>query len=136
MDPARHHALAIDLGTGGPKVGLVSLDGRTAWCEHHPVVTARTADGGAEQDAAGWWTLIADTARRALASGAVDPASVVAVGVTGQWASRVPVDERGEPVGPCILWMDTRGVRHSRALIAGRAAGFRPVPALRWIRRT
>jgi xylulokinase len=56
--------------------------------------------------------------------------------VTGQWASRVPVDAEGEPVGPCVLWMDTRGREHSRALIGGRAAGYRATRALRWLRRT
>jgi len=116
-------ALAIDLGTGGPKIGLVSLAGQAACQEHLRVETTRAADGTAEQDAAAWWELIRGAARRALTSGAVAPQRVAAVAVTGQWASRIPVDERGEPVGPCVLWMDTRGRGHSRTLIAGRAAG-------------
>ena len=33
--PDDHYALAVDLGTGGPKVGLVSLTGELAWFEHH-----------------------------------------------------------------------------------------------------
>ena len=32
--------LAIDLGTGGPKVGLVSVVGTVAWHEHRAVPTA------------------------------------------------------------------------------------------------
>lgn len=136
MDAAQSYALAIDLGTGGPKVGLVSLDGRLEWHEHIRIETVRTPDGGAEQDAAQWWELICDAARRGLASGVLDPARVAAVAVTGQWASRVPVDERGSPVGPCVMWMDTRGRRHSRALVGGAVAGFKPVTALRWIRRS
>jgi xylulokinase len=134
--PESRYALAIDLGTGGPKVGIVSLAGRTAWREHLPVVTSHGADGAVEQDAHEWWELIAGAARRGLGAGAVDPEHVVAVAVTGQWASRVPVDERGIPVGPCVMWMDTRGRAHSRALIGGRVAGFNARRALTWVRHS
>jgi xylulokinase len=136
VDAADTYALAVDLGTGGPKVGLVSFSGRLAWFEHLRVETTVTADGGAEQDAGEWWTLVTGSARRALASGVVDPQLVRAVAVTGQWASRVPVDAGGVPVGPCVMWMDTRGHRHSRELIAGPVAGFAPRKTLRWIRRS
>ena len=42
--------LSIDLGTGGPKVGLVSLDGEVLDHELHSVETTYTSDGGATQD--------------------------------------------------------------------------------------
>lgn len=136
MEAAEHYALAIDLGTGGPKVGLVSLTGRLEWFEHLRVETRVLPDGGAEQDPGEWWELVTGAARRALASGAVRPDRVRAVAVTGQWASRVPVDAQGTPVGPCVMWMDTRGRRHSRELVGGHAAGFAARKALRWIRRS
>jgi len=128
--------LAVDLGTGGPKVGLVSLTGTIAWHEHHAVPTRVGPGGEATQDAWLWWTLITDAARRALASGVVAPADVVAVSCTGQWASTVPVDADGLPVGPCQLWSDTRGAPHSRAVIGGPVAGYAPAAALRWIRHS
>lgn len=128
--------LAIDLGTGGPKVGLVSLTGTIAWHEHRAVPTVHSPGGGATQDAELWWELICDSARRALASGVVDTAAVVAVSCTGQWASTVPVDAGGMPVGPCQLWSDTRGGPHSREVIAGPVAGYDPVALVRWIRRS
>ena len=128
--------LAIDLGTGGPKVGLVSLVGAVAWHEHRAVPTDRGSLDAATQDAGLWWDLIRDSSRRALASGVVDPSTVVAVSCTGQWASTVPVDGGGIPVGPCQLWSDTRGGPHSRAVIAGPVAGYDPVAAVRWIRHS
>lgn len=128
--------LAVDLGTGGPKIGLVSLAGTIAWNDHCPVETRRLPDGGAVQDAAEWWDLILDAARRALASGTVDPSRIEAVSCTGQWASTVPVDESGIPVGDCQLWMDSRGEPHARRVIAGRVAGYSPVPLAVWVRRT
>ena len=136
MEAAEHYALAVDLGTGGPKVGLVSLTGRLEWFEHLRVDTRPLPDGGAEQDAGEWWELVCGAARRALASGVVPAERVQAVAVTGQWASRVPVDAEGRPVGPCVMWMDTRGRRHSRQLVGGPVAGFSPRVAARWIRRS
>ncbi len=128
--------VAIDLGTGGPKVGFVSLTGKVAWQDHVAVDTHWLPNGGAEQDAGEWWQVISDAVRRGLADGRVDPGRVVAVSVTGQWASTVPVDERGHPVGPCVMWMDTRGGRHVGPLIGGPVAGYSPRPAVTWIRRT
>ena len=128
--------LAVDQGTGGPKVGLLSLSGTIAWTEHLPVPTEHGTDGGATQDAGQWWDLITAAARRALESGVVDPARVVAVSCTGQWASTVPVGSDGVPVGPCQLWSDTRGGPHSREVIAGPVAGYAPIAAVRWIRHS
>jgi xylulokinase len=130
------HALAVDLGTGGPKVGVVSLAGKVVWREHLQVHTRHGPDGAVEQDADEWWNLICDAARRGLASGAIDRKDVVAVAVTGQWASRVAVDESGDPVAPCVMWMDTRGRAHSHALVGGRVAGYHARRALTWVRRS
>jgi xylulokinase len=128
--------LAVDLGTGGPKVGLVSLTGRIAWRDHCPVTTRHLPGGGAVQDADGWWKLLMDAAGRALASGAVAPSRVEAVSCTGQWASTVPVDEAGVPVGDCLLWSDSRGAPYARDVIGGPLNGYSPRPAALWIRRT
>lgn len=128
--------LAVDLGTGGPKVGFVSLTGRVAWQDHVAVDTRWLPDDGAVQDSEAWWTIIGDATRRGLASGAVAAGDVVAVAITGQWASTVPVDEKGHPVGDCIMWMDKRGARHVGPIIGGRVAGYAPKNAATWLRRT
>lgn len=127
-------ALCIDLGTGGPKVGYVSLDGTLAWSTHAAVETEYLPGGGAVQDAEGWWTLVRDLAREGL--GHVDASKVTAVSVTGQWASTVPVDEAGRPVAPCVQWMDTRGAGHTRQRIGGKVAGYSPRAIALWVRRT
>lgn len=134
--PDDQFVLAVDLGTGGPKVGLVSITGATAWQDHVPVSTHRDEDGTATQDAGEWWRLIVATAQRALASGTIRADQVVAVSCTGQWASTVPVDDAGTPVGDCVLWQDTRGGRYSRGIFGGRVAGYDPKAAATWIRRT
>ena len=117
-------------------MGLVSLTGSIVWKTDVELATRLSSDGGAEQDADEWWRLVRSTAREALASGAVRPEQVAAVSTTGQWASTVPVDEAGVPVGPCILWMDTRGGRHARKRFGGPVSGYAPRAIVTWIRRT
>jgi xylulokinase len=136
VDADERYSLAIDLGTGGPKVGFVSLAGRIAWCNHTEVKTDFLPHGGAEQDAGVWWDVIRDAVRLGLSTGAVKPEQVVAVSCTGQWASTVPVDAAGVPVGPCVLWMDTRGGRHIRKRIGGPVVGYAPRAIVTWIRKT
>jgi xylulokinase len=128
--------LAVDLGTGGPKVGLVDLGGRIRWSTHVPLATTFGEDGAATQDAAQWWDVILAAGRDALSSGAARPEEVVAVSCTGQWASTVPVDDEGEPVGPCVMWMDTRGGPHSRAAVGGPFLGYGLRAAWRFVRRS
>lgn len=136
--PPRHErfVLAVDLGTGGPKVGLVSVVGQVAWQDHIPVKTKWLEGGGAVQDAAEWWQIVSDATRRALATGAVRPDQVVAVSVTGQWASTVPVDAGGIPVSDCVMWMDRRGGSHVRQIVGGPLAGYAPMAAATWLRRS
>ncbi|HEV2360179.1 MAG TPA: FGGY-family carbohydrate kinase [Acidimicrobiales bacterium] len=130
------YVLAVDLGTGGPKVGFVSLAGSLVWQDHLRTETRWLGDGGATQDAATWWDLVKEAASRGLATGVVPADAVVAVSVTGMWACTVPVADDGTPVGDCILWMDTRGAPFARKVIAGPVAGYSPRPALQWIRRS
>jgi xylulokinase len=128
--------LAVDLGTGGPKVGFVSVTGTVAWQDHVPVATTWLEHDGAVQDADGWWKVVCDAVDRAVASGRVDTARVAAASITGQWASTVPVDAAGQPVGDCIMWMDKRGGRYVRPIVGGRVAGYAPRNAATWIRRS
>lgn len=126
--------LAIDLGTSGLKVGLVGLDGTIVWYSERAVATEWIGDDGAEQDAEQWWRLIADATRDGLTH--VNAQNVVAVAVTGQWASIVPVDDRGQPGGPCAMWQDRRGVRLVRQRIGGRVGGYDPRALATWVRHT
>jgi xylulokinase len=128
--------LSIDLGTGGPKVGLVTLDGQVLSHEIRAVPTVFGDDGSAVQDAQLWWTLIMASAARQIADPAVSGSRVTAVAVTGQYASTVTVDANGVPTGPCLTWLDTRGVGDSRRVVGGPVQGYNPRKALHFIRKT
>ena len=96
--PAVRYVLAVDLGTGGPKVGLVSTPRRDRLVGAPAVSTRRGPGGAATQDADEWWRLVVDSTRRGLAASRDRRATGSSRSrVTGQWASTVPVDEVGAP---------------------------------------
>ena len=128
--------LAIDLGNGGPKVAAVYADGSLGPVAHRTVSVDIGTDGRATQDAAEWWSGLTDAIREVASQ---MPASEArAIGITGQWGSTVPVDDRGEPVGPVLLWADTRARRYMKEVIGGPVSiqGFAPQKVLPWIRLT
>lgn len=133
---SRDVCIAVDLGTGGPKVGLVGFDGLVIAQEMSAVTTTFGPHGSAVQDPRQWWDLIQISVRRLLAQRPGVGARVGAIAVTGQWASTVPVDANGEPTGPCIMWQDTRGARRVRERIGGHVAGYGALNILRWVRTT
>lgn len=133
---ADRFVLAVDLGTSVVKVGLVSLEGRVAWWDETALETVREPGGAASQDAEEWWRVITSSARRGLAESPVGGGSVVAVSVTGEWGSTVPVDAQGHPVGPCVLYTDTRGECHARAVFGGPVQGYAARPLATWLRRS
>lgn len=130
--------LAIDLGTGGPKTAIVSLSGEVIDSRHQRVEPRVGDDGTGVQDPNTWWDAVVQDIGQ-LTDGHPDAAArLVAVAVTGQWGSTVPVDRHGEAVGDCMLWMDTRGGPLAREHLGGRISveGFAPRSLLTWVRRT
>ena len=136
-DAAEPVVLAVDLGTGGPKTALVALSGKVIAARHRRVEPTVADDGTGVQDPTAWWTAIEGDTRALTAEHADAAARLVAVAVTGQWGSTVPVDDEGRAVGDCLLWMDTRGGPLARAQLGGRVTieGFSPRKAVTWIQR-
>ncbi len=125
--------LAVDLGSGGPKVGYVTLAGEPVWWWYE---RGDALSGAETQDAEEWWQRIVAAARRGVAQGHVDGADVAGVAVTGQWASTVPVDVDGRPVAECLMWSDTRGAAYSRERFGGPVSGYAPRVLATWLRRS
>ncbi len=130
--------LAVDLGTGGPKTGAVSLQGEVLAHSHAEVRTRYTPDGGAVQDPNDWWHAIQEGVRSVVESKAASVDDLAGVGITGQWGSTVPVGADGQAAGDCLLWADTRGGRFSSKAVGGPVSlfGYSPGNMVRWIQIT
>jgi xylulokinase len=132
------HVLAVDLGTGGPKVAVLASTGRVVAHAFRAVGIDLTDDGGAEQSPTAWWDAIVASARQALADAGVAPRDIVGVGCTSQWSGTVPVDDTGSAVGPAISWMDSRGAAAVRETVRGalNVQGYSASKLAKWVRRT
>ena len=58
MSASNKFILAIDLGTGGPKVALVSTQGELVGSEFEETRLILLPEGGAEQAPQDWWEAI------------------------------------------------------------------------------
>jgi xylulokinase len=134
------YVLAVDLGTGGPKVAIVSTEGDVI---DHTVRTNRLVlidGGGVEQDPEEWWSSIADAMRDLVGRGVVPAEDIVAISVTAQWMVTIPIDEKGNPLSNAISWMDDRGARYAKRVSSGGLAipgvGYNALKLRQWIRLT
>ncbi len=130
--------LAVDLGTGGPKVAVVSDTGRILASAFEPVALRLLPGGGAEQDPEAWWQAVVTATRHALAGDDVDVARIVGLGVTAQWSGTVATAEDGSALRPAIIWMDSRGSDAIRRQTGGALSvlGYDVRKLQRWIRLT
>jgi xylulokinase len=101
--------LAIDLGTSGPKVAVVSLQGELLAVGRAAVETLHLAGGAVEQDPEAIWSATMGACREALRASRVSPGYVAAVICSSQYSSVVPVDRQGRPTANMVLWLDKRG---------------------------
>jgi xylulokinase len=132
--------VGVDLGTSGPKVALVTADGRLLGHEREPTAVRLLPGGGAEQDPDDWWRAIATALRRLLARDLARSRDIAAICMSSQWGGTVPVDASGRHLHNALVWMDGRGAAYTRRLAGGGltvpGTGYN-APRLRaWIART
>jgi len=116
------YLVGIDIGTSSVKSLILQAESAhtlaTAICEypiHKPHI------GHAEQDPDDWWNAAAQTTRQALQESGVDPASIRAVGLSGQMHGTVCLNTAMRPVRPAIIWADSRSTAEVADLL-GRAS--------------
>ncbi len=132
------YVLAVDLGTGGPKVALVSQRGAVVAHAIRPVPTTLLPGGGAEQDPEQWWQSIVAATNDVLDQKAVPAGHIVGMGCTAQWSGTVATAADGSALRPAVIWMDSRGSDAIRRQTGGPLSvlGYDVRKLQRWIRLT
>jgi xylulokinase len=133
----KKYVLAIDLGSGGPKVALVDQEGVVIASHSVETHIYVLPNGGAEQDPHEWWSAVVSAAKKVIQAAALDPQAILAVSCTGQYSVIVPVDEHGDPLMNAVHWTDTRGAPYNKALVQGvpEVQGMNIGKLLTWIRK-
>ena len=115
------YAVGIDSGTQGTKALVVEADsGRVLGRGKSPhAMIGGLGPGASEQDPAVWIEAMEAALAAAMKQARIDPAKVVAMGVSGQQHGFVPLDAKGRVIRPAKLWNDTSTIRETGDLIAG-----------------
>lgn len=135
---SNRYVLAIDLGSGGPKVGVVDEQGVVCASAAERVETVFLPGGGAEQDPHAWWRAVSDAARKAVRASGAPKESIQAVLCTTQWSVIVPVGPDGSPLMNAVHWLDTRGAPYNQQVTRGFPAveGYGLFKLIKWVQRS
>ena len=132
------YILAIDLGTSGPKVALVSTQGELASSHFEETQLLLLPEGGAEQSPTEWWQAITKAVKCLLDQDRVPRDNIVAIAITGQWSGTVPVDREGNALSNAVIWMDARGAPFLKPITRGvvNVEGYDLGKLSKWLRLT
>src|SRR5512138_1409004 len=111
--------LAVDLGTSGMKVALITVSGKVVGWESEPIRLIITPDGGAEQSPEEWWQAFLAAAGKLLGQQQDASSNVIAVCCSTQGEGTIAVDQAGNALSNAILWMDMRGAPYLRKQLSG-----------------
>ncbi|HEX7593839.1 MAG TPA: xylulokinase [Anaerolineae bacterium] len=108
--------LAHDLGTTGNKATLFDDEGRLIASTFGGYETVHPQPTWAEQDPNDWWRAVCNATRALLAKSKVASQDIAVVSFSGQMMGCLPVDAAGNPLRPCIIWADQRGIAQAAQL--------------------
>jgi xylulokinase len=108
--------LAHDLGTTGNKATLFDDEGRLIASTFGGYETAHPQPTWAEQDPNDWWRAVCNATQALLAKSQVASQDIASVSFSGQMMGCLPVDAAGNPLRPCIIWADQRGIAQAAQL--------------------
>jgi xylulokinase len=109
--------------------------------------TSYPIPGWAEQDAREYWNAFCRSTRDLFAAAGCSPCDICVVSFSGQMMAALPVDRRGEPLRPSIIWADQRATAEAEelarrippdriyALTGHRASASYSAAKIMWIRR-
>jgi len=138
MASVTKYILAVDLGTSGPKVAIVSTDGEVVDSAFESTETILLPAGGAEESPDDWWRAIKNTSKKLLSRNSIPVNDIVAANCTSQWSGTVAVDKDGNPLMNAIIWMDSRGAKYIKEKTGGlfQIEGYAVTKLRKWITLT
>jgi xylulokinase len=109
--------LAVDSGSTAVKAAVVDIDGKIRGTAIAQIETILGDGGCAEQSPHQLWGAVLEACQTALDVSKGDDCHIIGVACSSQYSSLIPVGTDGEASGNLLLWRDTRGARHVRALL-------------------
>lgn len=149
----RDLVVAVDVGTGSARAGVLDRDGRLFARAEHPIAMNRPAADYAEHDSQDIWAAVCEAVRAACAAADIAPERVAGISfdatcslvVRGRDGAQVSVSPTGEARWDTIVWLDHRAIAEAdectatghRVLdfIGGVMSPEMQTPKLMWLKR-
>lgn len=109
------YIISYDLGTGGNKASLYSIQG-DCLAENFVYYSTQYPRGGwHEQRPDDWWHAVIESTQALLTKSGVDPNQVIACGISGHSLGVVPIDASGNLLRNSVpIWSDSRPVDQAK----------------------
>ncbi|MFO7882864.1 MAG: FGGY-family carbohydrate kinase [Kosmotogaceae bacterium] len=104
------YILAHDLGTTGNKATLYSELGELISSSFAGYDSYYSGSSKVEQDPEDWWNSFCKATSDIINKSNVNPNNIIALGISGQMMSVVPVDNSGKLLRKAMIWADSRSV--------------------------
>ena len=108
--------LSLDVGTTSVKAAAITVDGWQLGAATAAYGTLRPRPNWVEQRPDDWWRAVCDACAALFAGPGVDRGELIAVGLSGMAASHVLLGRDLRPLGPAMIWQDTRATAEAAAL--------------------
>ena len=109
----REGIVSVDLGTTNVKVSLFTTDGSLVYEGSTGYPISKPRPGWFEHDPRDWFTAALSLLREAVREAERRGVELLGLVSTGQREGLVPASRSGEPLRPCITWMDRRSSREA-----------------------
>ena len=114
MAEHKQFLLGIDVGTSGTKSMIVDASGNIIGSGFKAYGLNSPQPGWAEQEPDWYVEGIRDSAAQAIAESGRKWTDICGISITHQRLTFIPVNKKGEPVYPAIVWNDTRCSEEAR----------------------
>lgn len=110
------YRLTYDFGSGSVKAALSDQDFNLCGIENEPYQTYFPRLGWAEQKPAEHWQAMCAATRRLLQNTGVSPDAIEGIAMAQTGTTIIFVDDRGQPLSNCVMWMDGRANAQAREI--------------------
>ncbi len=110
--------MAVDLGTSTLKVAIFDITGKIATYSSVEYPLSYPGNNLVENDVERYWEAIATLIKKTLLDLAGDPSNILAISLSSQGETIVPVDKGIGPLRPAIVWLDRRSSKEAAKIAA------------------
>jgi D-xylulose kinase len=115
-DKAEGYILGVDSGTTATKVALYDLEGNiiATTTREYQLITPKPL--WVEVEIETLWNEFVQGTKEVLAKSGINPAKILAIGISAQGETFVPISKEGKPLRRAIVWLDSRAEEEAKIL--------------------